>query len=467
MQESLVTESLAYEDVSFFLWLEDRRLKKATLRYEQFLGGLSRHAEPHILTTFILGSRIGSLYTYPLFRTSPQPIGSLGRALRPPSFQDWWPTDLDLCGAAAGICKLQQAYSIEVSRMSSMLSRRLPPVSPQEMAAVARGCFAAGPFGNVSEWSRTTLERAAIIPGLLSSRMKVGFRWLQDNDMRYPLQEQAFGSNARLTPYPRPPGIDVGEYKSVCKQEADLRSTTGRLVCKMSTNFGDPQLLLQPLRIEVLSLKPRIVLLHGFLSPAEINSIRQVTRNGLRRGGVYTGVGPHGSTSWKRISKVAWLWEIDYPVLQRISHRIAVATDLSLESAEEYQVANYGLAGHYTPHTDGMSFDKIADRVDRRDGNRLATMLMYLSDVQSGGATAFVRLAVAVKPRAGAALFWYNLEPYEGDEAPAHFSFWHQKKLSDVLTEHVGCPVLVGSKWIITKWIHERTNVHVYYDLPD
>ncbi|XP_049519104.1 prolyl 4-hydroxylase subunit alpha-2-like [Dermacentor silvarum] len=155
-------------------------------------------------------------------------------------------------------------------------------------------------------------------------------------------------------------------------------------------------------------------------------------------------VGPFGKTSewgWMvdeaaslsgnrldRKMQVGWLRDIDHSVLQRVTRRIAVATNLSLQSAEDYQVANYGLAGHYSPHTDAMSFDKIADHIDRKDGNRLATMLMYLSDVEAGGATAFVNLGIAVKPRAGTALFWYN--------------------------------------WIATKWIHERNNIDVRFNTP-
>ncbi|XP_077535783.1 prolyl 4-hydroxylase subunit alpha-1-like [Haemaphysalis longicornis] len=163
---------------------------------------------------------------------------------------------------------------------------------------------------------------------------------------------------------------------------------------------------------------------------------------------------------------VAWLSDTGNDVLQRISRRIAVATNLSLESAEEYQVSNYGLGGHYTPHVDSRSFFQIASTQLQERGNRLATMLFFLSDVMAGGATAFVELGIAVKPRAGDALFWFDVEPYEGSDFPQHFSFWHQKRAPDLKTMHVGCPVLRGSKWIATKWIHEKGNVVVNYDFP-
>ncbi|KAH8020981.1 hypothetical protein HPB51_011348 [Rhipicephalus microplus] len=168
----------------------------------------------------------------------------------------------------------------------------------------------------------------------------------------------------------------------------------------------------------------------------------------------------------KHYQRVSWLWDSDSDRLQRLSRRISITTGLSLESAEAYQVANYGLGGHYTPHMDAHNFEKVADHVDIADGNRLATMLVYLSNVAAGGATAFVNLGIAVKPRVGDALFWYDVEPYDGSEFPEQMSFWHQKRRADTLTTHVGCPVLWGSKWIVTKWIHERNNVVVKYNTP-
>ncbi|KAL1470018.1 hypothetical protein MTO96_024688 [Rhipicephalus appendiculatus] len=177
----------------------------------------------------------------------------------------------------------------------------------------------------------------------------MGLSWLQANDQRWPLLDRRATYSTAGQTHPSPPEIDIDEYKTVCVREGSLRPSGSTLVCKMATNFGDPRLILQPLKLEVLSLKPRVVVISEFLSTLEVNYLKSVARKGLVRASIYAPEKVSGVPSWKRIGKVSWLWDSGSNRLQRLSQRIAVATGLSLESAEAYQVANYGLGGHYTP----------------------------------------------------------------------------------------------------------------------
>jgi hypothetical protein len=75
-----------------------------------------------------------------------------------------------------------------------------------------------------------------------------------------------------------------------------------------------------------------------------------------------------------------------------------------------------------------------------KDGNRMATMVMYCTVPEEGGHTNFRNSGVHVKPEAGTALFFSYIDP-ETFTMDAGF------------TEHSGCPVHSGEKKIVTQWI--------------
>ncbi|XP_076365079.1 prolyl 4-hydroxylase subunit alpha-1-like isoform X1 [Tachypleus tridentatus] len=56
-----------------------------------------------------------------------------------------------------------------------------------------------------------------------------------------------------------------------------------------------------------------------------------------------------------------------------------------------------------------------------RAGDRIATWMFSLSDVEAGGATAFTYARTVVWPEKGSAAFWWNLKRNgEGDEMSRH-----------------------------------------------
>ncbi|NXA38127.1 P4HA3 hydroxylase, partial [Eudromia elegans] len=143
-----------------------------------------------------------------------------------------------------------------------------------------------------------------------------------------------------------------------------------------------------------------------------------------------------------RISKSAWLKDTADPAVAALERRIAAVTGLDVRApyAEYLQVVNYGLGGHYEPHFDHATSRK-SPLYRMNSGNRIATVMIYLSSVEAGGSTAFIHANISVPVMKNAALFWWNL---------------HKSGEGDGATLHGACPVLAGDKWVANKWIHEH-----------
>lgn len=84
--------------------------------------------------------------------------------------------------------------------------------------------------------------------------------------------------------------------------------------------------------------------------------------------------------------------------------------------------------------------DFIPEDVYKPQGPRILTLLIYLNDVEEGGATIF-DANVSVLPRQGRAVLWPNVK---------NSNFTEQ----DPRTFHEAKPVLKGSKYAINFWIH-------------
>ncbi|NWZ59775.1 P4HA3 hydroxylase, partial [Haliaeetus albicilla] len=212
-----------------------------------------------------------------------------------------------------------------------------------------------------------------------------------------------------------------------------------RLSCSYETN-GSPYLLLQPAKKEVVRIRPYVALYHDFISDAEAETIKGLAGPWLQRSVVASG--EKQQKAEYRISKSAWLKDTADPVVRVLEQRIAAVTGLDLRPpyAEYLQVVNYGLGGHYEPHFDHATSRK-SPLYRMKSGNRIATVMIYLSAVEAGGSTAFIYANFSVPVVKNAALFWWNLRR-NGD--------------GDGDTLHAGCPVLAGDKWVANKWIHEH-----------
>ncbi|KAM3591900.1 uncharacterized protein V6R79_009267 [Siganus canaliculatus] len=233
------------------------------------------------------------------------------------------------------------------------------------------------------------------------------------------------------------------KYEQLCRGEGikmtPLRQS--RLFCRYYDNNHHPKYVIGPVKQEDEWDRPYIVRFHNIVSEKEIEKVKELAKPRLRRATVHDPQTGKLTTAHYRVSKSAWLGAFEHPVVDQINQRIEDVTGLDITTAEDLQVANYGVGGQYEPHFDFGRKDEPDAFEELGTGNRIATWLLYMSDVQAGGATVFTDVGASVWPMKGSAVFWFNLHP-SGE--------------GDYRTRHAACPVLVGNKWVSNKWIHER-----------
>lgn len=159
-----------------------------------------------------------------------------------------------------------------------------------------------------------------------------------------------------------------GELKPSPIQLAPLR-------CRYVTN-NIPFLKLAPFKMEEAFLAPYIVIYHDVLSDDEITTIQGMAKPRVsgfggdiegegrviylllssilqfRRATVQNHKTGELETANYRISKSAWLKDHEHQHVKTVSQRVEDMTGLEMSTAEELQVVNYGIGGHYEPHFD-------------------------------------------------------------------------------------------------------------------
>ncbi|MGH8312286.1 MAG: 2OG-Fe(II) oxygenase [Gammaproteobacteria bacterium] len=125
-----------------------------------------------------------------------------------------------------------------------------------------------------------------------------------------------------------------------------------------------------------------------------------------------------------------------------VCRRLASLAGSTVTHAEPLSVLRYMPGQEYKPHYDHFAVDEQgAPRVRDGNGQRVATVFVYLNDVQAGGETNFPRLGVRVQPAKGKAVAFQNCDA-------------HGQPNPDML--HAGMPVMHGEKWLATLWFRER-----------
>ncbi|CAK8561885.1 unnamed protein product [Lathyrus sativus] len=205
--------------------------------------------------------------------------------------------------------------------------------------------------------------------------------------------------------------------------------------------------------VETISWEPRAFLHHNFLTKEECEHIIRISKPSMSKSSVVDNETGKSFDSSVRTSSGTFLRRGHDKIVRNIEKRIADFTHIPVEHGEPLQVLRYKVGQEYVPH-----YDYFADKYNTRNGgNRMATMLMYLSDVEEGGETVFPNAKGDVS-----SVPWWNelsdcgkeglsVKPKMGDA----ILFWSMKPNTtlDPTSLHGACPVIKGDKWSSAKWM--------------
>ncbi|KAL6226972.1 hypothetical protein ACLB2K_000931 [Fragaria x ananassa] len=137
--------------------------------------------------------------------------------------------------------------------------------------------------------------------------------------------------------------------------------------------------------VEVISWEPRAFVYHNFLTQQECDYLIDLAKPHMEKSTVVDSETGKSKDSRVRTSSGTFLSRGRDKVIRNIERKIANFTFLPVEHGEGLQILHYEVGQKYEPH-----FDYFQDEYNTRNGGqRMATILMYLSDVEEGGETVF------------------------------------------------------------------------------
>ena len=133
--------------------------------------------------------------------------------------------------------------------------------------------------------------------------------------------------------------------------------------------------------------------------------------------------------------------EPEEPAVREMEAMLAALNGTDPAYGEPLQGQRYDVGQEFKPHCDyfnrgGRDWDQYCAVA----GQRTWTFMVYLKEVDAGGATRFKAVKKTFQPETGKLVCWNNMRP-DGRENPN--------------TIHHGMKVRLGVKYVITKWYRE------------
>jgi prolyl 4-hydroxylase len=192
-------------------------------------------------------------------------------------------------------------------------------------------------------------------------------------------------------------------------------------------------------RVVMRQARPCIVLYESLLDAAECEALAMQAVGRLAESTVVDDADGVARPHAYRTSAGTWFERGQTPLVATLERRIEELLHWPARHGEGLQVLRYEAGGEYRAHFDYFDPAKPGSATHlAQAGQRVATLIIYLAEPEEGGGTAFPTLGLELRPRAGSALYFSNVDEH-GQIDPA--------------TLHAGLPVTSGVKLIATKWL--------------
>ncbi|CAN8276210.1 unnamed protein product [Cochlearia groenlandica] len=206
---------------------------------------------------------------------------------------------------------------------------------------------------------------------------------------------------------------------------------------------------------QVLSWKPKAIYFPNFASAEQCQAIIERAKINLKPSALALRKGETAeNTKGTRTSSGTFISasEDSTGALDFVEKKIARATMIPRTHGEAFNVLRYELGQKYDSHYDVFNPTEYGPQ----SSQRIASFLLYLSDVEEGGETMFPFenganmgigydykkcIGLKVKPRKGDGLLFYSV---------------FTNGTIDQTSLHGSCPVTKGEKWVATKWIRDQ-----------
>ena len=193
--------------------------------------------------------------------------------------------------------------------------------------------------------------------------------------------------------------------------------------------------------IEVLSEDPIIFTIDNFLTEEECEHFIKIAQPNLKR--AFVSDNKVGVFSAGRTGTNTWIKHDTDKITKKIAMKVSIILNIPLKNAESFQAIHYDVSQRYNQHYDGYKKEDTEKcrRCLKFGGQRIATALLYLNDVEEGGGTSFPNLNIVSKAKKGKMIVFENCIKNTTDIHPNSL--------------HAGMPVIKGEKYAINLWFRE------------